>query len=121
MARRIVLCDDAVGFPGLVASWIATAPDLELVATATDATGLLEVLAGVPKPDVVLLDLMLPEGLTSPELVEQIRELAPGVRVILISSMPAALLAAEAERAGVDARSPKWTDADALLELVRSG
>ena len=116
-----MLCDDAVGFPDLVASWIAAAPDLELVATATDATGLLEILAGVAKPDVVLLDLMLPEGLTSPELVKRIRELAPGVRVILISSMPATLLAGEAERAGVDALSPKWTDSGALLELVRGG
>lgn len=120
VALRVLLCDDAIGFPDLVASWIAGAPDLELVATASDATELLEVLAAAA-PDVVLLDLMLPEGPTSPELVQRVRELAPGARVILISSMPTAQLTSEAQRTGVDALSPKWTTADALLALVRGG
>lgn len=115
---RVMLCDDAIGFPDLVASWIAAAPDIELVATASDATELLEIVAGVA-PGVLLLDLMLPEGLSSPELVQRVRELAPGVRVILISSMPAAQLAGEAQHVGADAFSPKWTNADALLALVR--
>jgi DNA-binding NarL/FixJ family response regulator len=118
VALRVLLCDDAIGFPDLVASWIAAAPDLELVATASDATEMLEVLPDAA-PDVVLLDLMLPEGLSSPELVRRVRELAPGVRVILISSMPAAQLAGEGERTGVDALSPKWTTAEAMLALVR--
>lgn len=118
MALRVLLCDDAIGFPDLVASWIAAVPDLELVASVGNATELIDVLAGAA-PDVVLLDLMLPEGPSSPELVQRVRELAPGVRVILISSLPTPQLAGEAERTGVDALSPKWTTSDALLGLVR--
>src|SRR4051794_19536494 len=98
---RVLLCDDAVGFPALVASWMGGAEDVEHVGTATSATELLEVLAD-QTPDVVLLDVMLPEGPTSPELVQRVRDLAPGSRVILVSSLPASLLEAEVTRTGAD-------------------
>jgi DNA-binding NarL/FixJ family response regulator len=114
---RVLVCDDALGFPALVASWLDGAPGVEHAGTTTTATELLEVIAD-RAPDVVLLDLMLPEGPASPELVRSIRELAPGSRVILVSSLPAALLEAEVQRIGADDACPKATTAERLLAIV---
>ncbi len=115
---RVVLCDDAVGFPDLVASWLQTDDGMELVATTGSATELLEVLP-TQRADVVLLDLMLPEGPTTPELVERVRALAPGARVVLVSSLPVDLLQAEVVRTGADAAGPKATTAEQLRAVVR--
>jgi DNA-binding NarL/FixJ family response regulator len=114
---RVLVCDDALGFPALVASWLKGSPETEHVGTTTTATELLEVVAA-HAPDVVLLDLMLPDGKASPELVQRIRELVPGSRVVLISSLPGALLAGEVARVGADASCPKATTPEQLLAIV---
>lgn len=113
-----MLCDDALGFPDLVASWLQDDPGMELVARTGTATELLEVLPEQPA-DVVLLDLMLPEGTTTPELVERVRALAPGVRVVLVSSLPVDLLQTEVVRTGADAAGPKATTAEQLRAVIR--
>jgi DNA-binding NarL/FixJ family response regulator len=113
----VLVCDDALGFPALVASWLNGSPETEHVGTTTSATELLDVIAD-RAPDVVLLDLMLPEGKASPELLQRIRELAPGSRVILISSLPAAMLEGEVARVGADASCPKATTPEQLLAIV---
>jgi DNA-binding NarL/FixJ family response regulator len=117
---RVLLCDDALGFPTLVARWLDEAPDVEHIGTATTATQLLEVIAD-HAPDVLLLDFMLPEGQTSAELVGRVRELAPDVRVILVSSLPGPLLEAEVERTGADGSCPKATTAARLLAAISGG
>ncbi|MEA2285462.1 MAG: hypothetical protein QOJ21_1505 [Solirubrobacteraceae bacterium] len=114
---RVMLCDDALGFPALVASWLDGSRDAEHVGTTASATELLEVLADCG-PDVVLLDLMLPEGRTTAELVQRVRDLAPRSRVILISSLPAAMLADEVGRLGADGSCPKATTPQRLLDVV---
>lgn len=114
---RVLVCDDALGFPALVAKWLDRAPGVEHAGTTTTATQLLEVLPE-SRPDVVLLDLMLPEGQASPELVRQVRDRSEGVRVILVSSLPGPLLAAEVDRVGADGFCAKATTAEHLLEIV---
>ena len=114
---RVIICDDAVAFPELVRSWLDESPRTTLAATATTLTELLEIV-GEMAPDVVLLDLVLPEGRSSPELVARLRELAPGVRIVLISSMPITQLAQEAARTGADAYCPKAVRPDDLLAAV---
>jgi DNA-binding NarL/FixJ family response regulator len=116
-AIKVLLCDDAVGFPRLVASWLSRGDEFEYLGLATSATELLEVVGDLA-PDVVLLDYMLPEGPASPELVDRLRALVPGVRVVLISSLNGPQLAAEAERTGADGYCPRATKAERLRAVV---
>jgi DNA-binding NarL/FixJ family response regulator len=116
-AIRVLLCDDALGFPRLVASWFARTDGVEDLGLARSATELLEV-AGSLLPDVVVLDYMLPEGPASPELVGNIRRLVPGVRIVLISSLNGPELAVQAERIGADGHCPRATRADAFLSVI---
>lgn len=117
MPIRVLLCDDAVGFPRLVASWLGRDERFDYLGLAASATELLEVV-GDHAPDVVLLDYMLPEGPTSPDLVGKVRDLVPDVRVVLISSLNGPELAAQAERTGADGYCPRATKADAFLAIV---
>jgi DNA-binding NarL/FixJ family response regulator len=116
-AIRVLLCDDALGFPRLVASWLARGDEFEYLGLADSATELLEIAPGLA-PDVVLLDYMLPEGPASPELLARIRGVVPGVRIVLISSLNGPELAAEAARVGADAHCPRATRAEALLAVI---
>jgi DNA-binding NarL/FixJ family response regulator len=113
----VLLCDDAVGFPRLVATWLGRDHGFEYLGLASSATELLDVV-GELAPDVVLLDYMLPEGPTSPELVGRLRELVPGVHVVLISSLNGPELAAQAARTGADGYCPRATKAEAFRAVV---
>jgi DNA-binding NarL/FixJ family response regulator len=116
--HKVIVCDDAMGFPALAAAWLREAPDIELAGIATSVGELVAMMREV-HPDAVVLDHMLPEGPSSPERVAHIRELAPGVRVILVSSLPPADLAAQAENIGADAWCSKMTTAHTLQAVVR--
>lgn len=114
---RVFVCDDSLGFTNLVGSWAMSVDEAELAGTAASADELLATVAGA-RPDVLLLDLMLPAGPSSPELVDRVRELVPGIRVVLLSSMPDDRLRAEAARIGADAHSTKVLTIDGLLAVV---
>lgn len=113
----VFVCDDSIGFTLLLSNWCAMVDGVELAGTAGSAEELRRRMADAA-PDVLLLDLMLPEGPASPELVGQLRELSPGVRIVLLSSMPDDRLQAEAARVGADACASKFISMDALLAVV---
>ena len=69
-------------------------------------------------PQVALLDHLLPDA-DSSTLVARLREVAPGIAVALVSGMPNELLAAEAERTGVEAFCSKASEPRGFLEIVR--
>ncbi len=103
-AIRVLLCDDALGFPRVVASWLARGDGFEYLGLAHSATELLEV-AGDLAPDVVLLDYMLPEGPASPELVARLRALArrtrdPAPRTVMVGDLSIDVESYVATRAG---------------------
>lgn len=111
------VCDDSVGYSAMLSGWAECVDGIELVGVAGSATEMLSRVAEA-RPDVILLDLMLPEGPSSPELVADLRALAPGVRIVVLSSMPDDRLRSEAANIGADAHGSKMTSVDALHALV---
>jgi DNA-binding NarL/FixJ family response regulator len=114
----VVLCDDAVGFPLLVQRTVQDAPDLRWLGAADSHAALLDLLATVT-PDVVLLDVVLPDGTTDAAFVGEVRRRAPGARIVLVSSMDAADLRRLAADSGADGSASKGVRLDELLALVR--
>lgn len=114
-----MICDDAVAYPRLVEFWLGNGDGFRAVGVVTSADELLE-RVGDLSPDVLLLDLMLPHGPASPELVTSVRELAPGVRIVLVSNLPADALEAVGKKLGVDGCCSKASTADALLAALRA-
>ena len=111
------MCDDSFGYRMLIGNWCELYDGVESAGQATDGDELLRLLPGA-NADVLLLDLMLGDEKTSPELVARVRELVPGIRVVLASSMPDDVLRAETERVGADGCCSKLASADELFEAI---
>ena len=114
---RVFICDDSLGFPSLIRSWCEMTDGVEDAGAAGTQA---EMLRSLPtaKPDVLLLDYMLPDGTSSAELVDVARRLAPGLRVVLISALADDELEREAAELGVDAYCSKLVGIDELFAVV---
>jgi two-component system response regulator DesR len=123
MAVRVLVCDDSLGFPALVGSWLDADERFEHVGTAATGRALLE-LVQTTAADALVLDLVLPDVANPGELVRQVRERLPDVKVLLVSSLQQTELARAAGAAGVDGHLHKLTSAaelgDRLYALTAS-
>ena len=90
----LLVCDDSAGFRALVASWFDDDPDIRVLGGAASARELLDGLRH--RPDVVLLDRLLPDVDPGRDLAAEIKQELPGCAVVLISGMPLEVLAQEA-------------------------
>ncbi len=115
--RRVFVCDDSFGYPLLVTRWIEETEGVELAGVAITADELLATLPG-SRAHVVLLDVMLPNGLVSAQLVDRLRHVSPGVRVVLASAMPDHILHEQTARTGADAACSKLASRDELFSLI---
>ena len=114
---KVLLCEDSLGFRMLASAWLDDAEDIDLVGVAETGDEAVE-LAVQLQPEVVLLDHLLPDA-DSSTLVVRLREAAPGVAIALVSGMPNDLLAAEAQRTGVEAYCSKASEPSGFLHIVR--
>ena len=119
MAVRVLVCDDSPGFPTLVASWLPGDERFEHVGTAESGRALLRLTETTPA-DALVLDLVLPDVENPGELVRQVRERLPGVKVLLVSSLQQAELARAADAAGVDDPLHKLTNAAELGDRLHA-
>src|SRR3954471_11655444 len=110
MAVRVLVCDDSLGFPALVASWLDADARFEHVGTADGGRALLRLGQSTPAGAVVL-DLVLPDVENPGALVKELRGLQPELKVLLVSSLQEAELARAADAAGVDGHLHKLTNA----------
>src|SRR5688500_11396308 len=95
---RVLLVDDRADFRLAMASILAGQPHIEVVAQAGSVAEARPKLGGV---DVALLDRGLPDG-DGLELVGELREVNPGVRVFVISSTAETRHPTDAVEAGAD-------------------
>ena len=118
-ATRVFLCDDAPAFRDMLRLALEAPGELEIVGEAEDGTQL-EAIADAA-PDVVLLDVSMP-GRSGLDIVQEVRDLAPGARVVVLSSFSAeekgeAALAAGADRY-LDKRESFARIREVVLELA---
>lgn len=111
----ILICDDAVAFGMLFAHWMRGAGVGEVHHASTAAESL--AMAAEQQPRVIVLDHLLPDS-GSDALLPKLRAAVAGVRVLLISGLPAGDLAEAARVAGADGYIAKWSTADAMRSAV---
>lgn len=116
MPIRVMIVEDQAGFRRLLASMMDRQDDLEVVAQAESVQAARD-LASRVAPDVVLLDLNLPDG-KGWDLIADLREADPGVGVLVLSaSFDTASLAA-ADGAGADAILDKFAAPGEIVDAV---
>ena len=115
---RVAVCDDARAVKFFLRHVLEEDGDIEVVsATSTGQEGLEEL--SLCKPDVLLLDLVLPDVPEPAVLVRQIRERSPETAIVLISNMPPFSLEKEASRLDTEGWMPKAAKPEQLRDAVR--
>jgi DNA-binding NarL/FixJ family response regulator len=115
---RVAVCDDARAVKFFLRHVLEEEGDIEVVsATSTGQEGLEDI--SQCKPDVLLLDLVLPDVPEPAVLVRQIRERSPQTAIVLISNMPPFSLEKEATRLDTEGWIPKAAKPEQLRDAVR--
>lgn len=114
---RVMVVDDQVLMRGALEHFVAAADDLELVGTAGDGAEAVR-LVGTLMPDVVLMDLQMPE-MDGVEATAVISERWPEVRVLAITTFSSEHYLVPALQAGVQGYIAKDSRPDEVMEGIR--
>jgi DNA-binding NarL/FixJ family response regulator len=115
---RIAVCDDARAVKFFLRQVLEEDGDMEVVSTTSGGREVLEALGEV-QADILLLDLLLPDVPEPADLVRQIRERSPAIRILLMSNLPAPELEIEAGRLQTEGWTPKANKPEQLRNSVR--
>jgi NarL family two-component system response regulator LiaR len=115
---RVMIVDDHAVVRSGLSFFLMAYPDLELVGEASNGREAID-LCGRHKPDVVLMDIMMPEmdGITATQLL---RKQYSHVQVIALTSFMEEDLVQRALHAGVIGYLLKNTSAETLANAIRS-
>jgi CheY-like chemotaxis protein/predicted Ser/Thr protein kinase len=114
--RVLIVDDHAVVRQGL-RMFIDLQDDMEVVGEGTDGTEAIE-LAGIQNPDIVLLDLVMPQ-MDGVEATTRIKEICPDTRVIILTSFGEDDKVFPAIRAGAQGYLLKDIQPNDLVKAVR--
>jgi DNA-binding NarL/FixJ family response regulator len=115
---RVAVCDDARAVKLFLSHVLEEEGDIEVVSSTSSGAAALDDM-GRHQPDVLLLDLLLPDVDDPATLVGRLRELSPGTAILLISNMPPSRLEEEAARLRTDGWLLKAQKPEALRGAVR--
>jgi DNA-binding NarL/FixJ family response regulator len=115
---RVLVVDDHDLFRTGLSSLLAAEPDIEVVAQASGGHAGVR-LAHELRPDVVLMDLRLPD-LPAPAATREILSAGPSTRVVVLTVPPGDEDVEEAVRAGACGFLAKETPIEAVVTAVRA-
>jgi DNA-binding NarL/FixJ family response regulator len=113
---RVLVVDDSPEFRATLVGWAAAHEDLELVGAVASAEEALP-LVGDDRPDVVVMDLVLP-GMSGLEAVRALRRKGRRTPVVIVTLHEGATVRSEAMAAGADAFLGKSAIGDRLHDLL---
>jgi DNA-binding NarL/FixJ family response regulator len=115
---RLAVVDDHVIVRNGLEQLLATTTDIELVGMAANGLEAIDLVAKL-KPDVVLMDLSMPE-MDGVEATKRIVAEYPGVRVLVLTSFSDQSRIMEALRAGAEGYLLKHSEPDEIANAVRA-
>jgi DNA-binding NarL/FixJ family response regulator len=113
----VLVCDDSLGFPTLVQTWLREDGRFDVVGLATGGEQAKRIVAE-QRPDAIVLDLVLPDAPDPPALVAALRALHPALRVLMVSSLHQQALENAARAAGADGYCNKGATASGLCDRL---
>ena len=114
---RVLLVDDSEMVRTGLRTLLGTEASIEVVGEAANVSTGVDAAARL-KPDVILLDIRLPDG-TGIEACRQIRKLSPESRVLIVTSVIDDTIVDDAIRAGAHGYLLKEIDGRGLVNAVR--
>jgi len=116
-AIRVVMADDHTILRRSLASFIETHDEFVVLAEVGDGEAALKQVLSL-QPDVLLLDLNMP-GKGGLDVLPEVREKAPNVKVLVLTGREDNIYIMRALRAGAHGYLLKSTDEDTLLDSIR--
>jgi DNA-binding NtrC family response regulator len=117
LPRRILIVDDEPLIRWCIAETLGTAG--YGISQAQDAASALRALTDMPDPDVILLDLRLPDS-SDLRLLERIRTIAPAAAVVIMTAFGTPEITSDALKLGARAVLTKPFDMQDLAHVVGS-
>jgi len=117
LPRRILIVDDEPLIRWCIAETLGTAG--HGITQAQDAASALRALTDMPEPDVILLDLRLPDS-SDLGLLKRILSIAPAAAVVIMTAFGTPEITAEALKLGARAVLTKPFDMQDLADAVSS-
>ena len=114
---RVLVCDDSLGFPTLVQTWLRDDGRFDVIGLAKGGEEAKRMVAA-ERPDLMVLDLLLPDVPDPTVLVAELRALHPPLRLMLVSSLQMEQLQAAADASGVEGVCNKGASASELTERL---
>ncbi|MET1086968.1 MAG: BTAD domain-containing putative transcriptional regulator [Arthrobacter sp.] len=115
--RRILIVDDHTTFSDLLAGALDREPDLQSVGAAKSVASAVTMFQEL-RPDVVIMDLHLPDG-SGLEAAGVILSAAPGTRVVMLTGNPSQEALCSAAKMGICAFLPKDGALGVMLDTLR--
>src|SRR5215218_6201134 len=84
---RVFLCEDDTDFRILSGLWISADPHLDVVGESANLAACEDALHDA-RPDVLMLDPLLPGEPVGAEAVASLRRASPGLKVLIYSGLP---------------------------------
>lgn len=114
---RVLIVDDHALFAEALAARLGREPDLVILPIAGDLRRA-RALADTERPDVVVLDMVLgrESGL---DVLDHLRDTAPGVRAVMLSALTEIDAVVQAVRRGAVGWLPKAESADLVARVIR--
>ena len=114
--RLLVTDDNDLVRTGLV-QYLGMSPDIEVVAEAASGAELLEKLRST-SADLLLLDMAMP-GMSGEELIGRVKQIYPGLRILVLSMHNEIQVVMRAMMAGASGYISKDRSPQELLEAIR--
>lgn len=115
---RVIIADDHAVLRDSLQSYLALAPDMEVVAAVQTADAAIDAVR-TANPDVILMDIDMP-GMDCFDAARRIRASHPNIRVIFLSAFMHDRYVEQALRAGASGYVTKGDPGDAILRAIRS-
>lgn len=115
---KVAICDDAVYVCKGYEMSINSSDDMECVGTAYDSHSCLEMVERV-KPDVLLLDIQIEDEKSGIDLITQVKDIFPKLKVIMLTSYCNDEYIFLSLLKGADAYVVKSIDGDEIKEKIR--
>jgi DNA-binding NarL/FixJ family response regulator len=118
MTTKIEIVDDHFLFADALGSVIRGLPEYEVAGIAQSGAQAISI-ARTAQPDIVLLDYHLP-GYDAADLIPRLRQLSPGVRIVILTSDTTDATLSRGVRAGVEGYITKERALDDVLDALRT-
>ncbi len=115
---RVVIADDHAMFREALRDLLEREPDFRVVGEASNGREAIEIAAAL-KPDILLLDLIMPR-LSGMEALRRLIHVSPEVRIILLVESPERSQIVEALKLGARGVVPKDTSAQLLFKSIHA-